>query len=88
VSWERPVTVTREKRNTHGVLMGKLKLRDLLEDPGIGRSVILHWVSKRLVWRNGLISLGPRKSGGLLWTWQWNYGVHTTRKISWPADGI
>jgi hypothetical protein len=65
MKWERPIIVTREKRNTHEVLVGKLKLRDLLEDPGIDRRVILHWISKRLVWRSGLISLETGKSGGL-----------------------
>jgi len=55
-----------EKRNTHEVLVRKLKHRDLLEDPGIDRRLLLHWISKQLVWRSGLVSLGTRKSGGLL----------------------
>jgi hypothetical protein len=63
---ERPIIVTREKRNTHKVLVGKLKLRDLLEDTGIDRRVILHWISKQIVCRSGLISHGTRKIGGIL----------------------
>jgi hypothetical protein len=63
---ERPIILTREKRNTHDVLVGQLKHRDLLEDSGINRSVILHGISKKLVWSSGLIPLGTRKSGGLL----------------------
>jgi len=64
--YEGPIIVTREKRNTHEVLVRKLKIRDLLEDPGIDRRVILHWISKQIVCRTGLISHGTRKIGGLL----------------------
>jgi hypothetical protein len=55
-----------EGKENHDVLVGKLKLRDLLEDRGTDRRVILHGISKQLVWRSGPISLGTRKSGGLL----------------------
>jgi hypothetical protein len=63
---ERSIIVTKEKRNTHEVSVGKLKIRDLLEDPGIDRRIIVHLISKQIVCRTGIISHGTRKIGGLL----------------------
>jgi len=40
----------REKRNAHDVSVGKLKLTDHLKDVGRDRRVILHRISKQLVW--------------------------------------
>jgi len=50
--WEKSIILMREKRNAHDVSVGKLKLRDHLEDVGVDRSVILNWISKQLVWRS------------------------------------
>jgi hypothetical protein len=38
----------KEKRNTHDVLVGRLKLSDHLEDLGVDRRVIHNWISKQL----------------------------------------
>lgn len=35
-----------EKTNAYGILVGKLKSRDLLENIGVDGSIILKWVLK------------------------------------------
>ena len=36
-----------EKRNAHGVLMGKLQERDRLEDLDLDGSILLKWILKK-----------------------------------------
>ena len=38
-----------ERRAVCGVLLGKVRVRDHLEDPGIGRRIILRWIFRKWV---------------------------------------
>jgi hypothetical protein len=43
-----------ERRGVYRVLVGKLRARDHLEDPGVGGRIILRWIFMKwtgLIWR-------------------------------------
>ena len=55
-----------ERRAVCRVLLGKVRVRDHLEDPGIGRRIILRWIFRKWgvkVW-TGPSLLGLETGGG------------------------
>jgi hypothetical protein len=47
IRWVGHVVGLWKRRGVHGVLVGKLEGRDLLEDPGVEEKIILRWIFRQ-----------------------------------------
>jgi hypothetical protein len=88
--WAGHVALVGERRGACRFWRGNLRERDHLEDPGIGRRIILKWIFKKqngVVW-TGSIWLMIGTGGGLLWMRWWNLEFHKMRWISWVGEEL
>ena len=70
-----------------GFWWGNLRERDNLGDPAIDGRITLRWIFRKWyvgVWTGwSLLRIGI--CGEHLWMWQWTFGFHKMRGISWLA---
>ena len=72
------------------VWWGSLRERDNLEELGVDRRIIQHWVFSKSVGvvSTGLVWLRMGTSGGLLWTRVWTSGLYKIQAISWQGEEL
>jgi hypothetical protein len=55
IRWEGHVTRMMERRVAYRVLVGNLRDRDHLENPGVDRRIILSWIFRKWDGEHGLV---------------------------------
>jgi hypothetical protein len=87
-SWQRYASTVGPTPDFSDIIYLLCPVEEHLKDPGVDGRIILRCIFRK--WDEGVwigsIWLRKGTGGGYLWMWQWTFGFHKMRGISWLAE--